>query len=538
MGWSTLQYRTMNSSSDLLKTADLEINTSQQQVYKNKQLVKLSHLSFRTVMVLVKASPQPVTVDQLIEAVWQSVAVSPETVTQRIALIRKALTGDDDTNEKYIASVRSLGYRWVPPVKASTAIKSKNWIKVLLLMPVILVFSWYLINAFTPINDADIRQENSAIKVNSVPNENDYTQQAWRYLNKHEANSNQLAIGLFRKSLAVDPNQLNALTGLSIALSHEVTKFNQPHTLLAEAKQAAELALKINPEYAQAWAALAFVYDAEGEIDAAIVRYERALELAPENTSTASSLAYLYGLKGQLVKAMKLNIQVLGSKQQYLDVQIASILDLMGFDAVAEQWYQKADELSPDNVFATHLRARYYVSRNQFQMASKVIESAIERGIQRPELPVIKGIIAWIQGDLLGANAAFEQAVLIDETDIEAQFWLFMQTHAMGTTLEKRNQFTAQWFSGPSSWPDHWVLKAQFYAHFADYQQALLSLKLAYEQGYRNHRWLQQLPQFQMLHTDPVWLNLLEAMQNDVSKQRAALLQVDWLPTSFLDPQN
>lgn len=520
----------MNSTIELLKTADLELNTYNQQVFKNKQLVKLSDLSFNTLMCLIKASPHHVTVDQLMDEVWQAVAVSPETVTQRIAMIRKALSSEGDSHEKYIVSIRSKGYRWVPSVNPVKPNSSRQW--VLVFIPLVLLVIYWLIDS------TDKTESVVEPQIKSTINANDYTNQAWHYLDKHEVKSNELAIGLFRKSLEANPNHLDALTGLSIALSHQVTKFNEPAELLLEAKTVAQQAIKINPKHGQAWAALAFVFDADGDINQAVTHYEKALEFNPSNSSTASSLSYLYGEQGRLVDAMQLNIGVLGSKQLYLDLQIANILSLLGFDSNAEKWFKKADELSPDNVFATHIRARFYLSRNQYQLADQIVTAAISRGIKRPELPLVKGILAYIKGEPKVALSLIEQAVAIDPADIEPQVWLFILQNPEHVTEEAKQAFTQQWLSDSYSWPELWIYQALFYAHCADQDLAFESLFKAFATGYRNHRWLVQLPPFDVLKSDHRWLRLMELMQNDVSEQRQRLIEADWLPTSFLDPSN
>lgn len=516
-----------------LITADLTIKETTQLVYKNKQAVSLTDLSYQTLVALVTASPKVVSNEDLIDQVWQDIEVSPETVTQRIAMLRKALSSEGEANDKYIKSIRNKGYRWVPAVHTKTKGFSALGGAILIGLVILLLMLLYFWLGHQQTTGSQL-----STVISSEASADDYTQQAWHYLDKHEVKSNGLAIGLFRKSLAVNPNHLNALTGLSIALSHQVTKFNQADDLLVEAKQVAEHAISINPNHAQAWAALAFVYDAMGELKQAVIRYEKALVLKPGDSSTASSLAYLYAQQGRLVEALQLNVEVLGSRQLYLDLQIAQVLDLLGFDAVAEQWYAKADELSPDNVFATHLRARYYLSRGQYTKAKEVVDAAIERGVSRPELPLIKGVLAWKQGDLSLAMASFEQAVSIDPGDIKAQVWLFLSQHAEGDSAALQQPFVDIWFYPPNSWPDSGVTQALFYAHFGDTELAFSHLEQAYAAGYRNHRWLSQMPAFKSLHNNPRWLKLLEAMQNDVSAQRLAVLQADWLPTSFLDPQN
>jgi TolB-like protein/DNA-binding winged helix-turn-helix (wHTH) protein/thioredoxin-like negative regulator of GroEL len=77
-------------------------------------------LSFDLLVALVRAAPGLLTYDQLMERVWAGVVVNPETVTQRVKLVRDAL-GDDSHEPRYIARVRSRGYRIVPPVVPITA---------------------------------------------------------------------------------------------------------------------------------------------------------------------------------------------------------------------------------------------------------------------------------------------------------------------------------------------------------------------------------------------------------------------------------
>ena len=57
-----------------------------------------------------------VTFDQLTARVWPGLVISPETISQRIKLVRDAL-GDDPQAPHYIAGVRGSGYRMVATVR-------------------------------------------------------------------------------------------------------------------------------------------------------------------------------------------------------------------------------------------------------------------------------------------------------------------------------------------------------------------------------------------------------------------------------------
>lgn len=58
---------------------------------------------------------ETVSIDELLERVWAGVVVTPDSVYQAIAALRRIL-GDDPKQPRYIATVPRLGYRLIAPV--------------------------------------------------------------------------------------------------------------------------------------------------------------------------------------------------------------------------------------------------------------------------------------------------------------------------------------------------------------------------------------------------------------------------------------
>lgn len=98
------------------RVGDLIINVPQRTVHRSQQLLHVTNLSFDLLLALIHAAPEPLDQDELIEKVWRGQVVSPETITQRVHLTREAL-GDDATHPRYIAIVRSHGYRLIESVE-------------------------------------------------------------------------------------------------------------------------------------------------------------------------------------------------------------------------------------------------------------------------------------------------------------------------------------------------------------------------------------------------------------------------------------
>ncbi len=94
---------------------DLIIDVGRQRVTRDRREIPLSQLSFELLLALARAAPNLVTFDQLIERAWGGGVVSPETVSQRVKLVRDALD-DDPHSPRYIAGVRGRGYRMLAGV--------------------------------------------------------------------------------------------------------------------------------------------------------------------------------------------------------------------------------------------------------------------------------------------------------------------------------------------------------------------------------------------------------------------------------------
>jgi TolB-like protein/DNA-binding winged helix-turn-helix (wHTH) protein len=97
------------------RVGDLTLDSGAARVQRGDEQVPLPKLSFDVLRVLIEASPNLVSFDALMASAWPGLVVSPETVVQRIKLLRDAL-GDDAKEPRYIAGVRGRGYRIVAPV--------------------------------------------------------------------------------------------------------------------------------------------------------------------------------------------------------------------------------------------------------------------------------------------------------------------------------------------------------------------------------------------------------------------------------------
>jgi DNA-binding winged helix-turn-helix (wHTH) protein len=76
------------AGSSQYRVGDLTIDTGRQRVTRGDEAIALPKLSYDLLMALVRAAPNLSSIDALMAEVWPKLIVSPETVSQRIKLLR------------------------------------------------------------------------------------------------------------------------------------------------------------------------------------------------------------------------------------------------------------------------------------------------------------------------------------------------------------------------------------------------------------------------------------------------------------------
>jgi TolB-like protein len=108
---------TAHDAQAIFEFADLTLDTRQRAVSRGQQRIALPRLTYELLLALVEGAPDLLTHEDLVERVWSGRHVSPETLAQRVMLLRRAL-GDDAVNPRYLRGLRGYGYQLVPPVLA------------------------------------------------------------------------------------------------------------------------------------------------------------------------------------------------------------------------------------------------------------------------------------------------------------------------------------------------------------------------------------------------------------------------------------
>jgi TolB-like protein/DNA-binding winged helix-turn-helix (wHTH) protein len=106
-----------NPERTMLQVGSWRVNRATGEISRNGEVVRLEGRAMLLLMCLAERAGEVVSVDELLNRVWSGVIVSPDSVYQAVASLRRQL-GDDAKQPTYIATVPRLGYRMVATVTA------------------------------------------------------------------------------------------------------------------------------------------------------------------------------------------------------------------------------------------------------------------------------------------------------------------------------------------------------------------------------------------------------------------------------------
>jgi transcriptional activator of cad operon len=101
----------------MLKIGEWRVNPASGEISRCEETIRLEARTMRLLLSLAERAGEVVSIDDLLTQVWSGVIVSPDSVYQAVASLRRQL-GDDPKQPTYIATVPRLGYQMVAQVRA------------------------------------------------------------------------------------------------------------------------------------------------------------------------------------------------------------------------------------------------------------------------------------------------------------------------------------------------------------------------------------------------------------------------------------
>ncbi|MEO8777586.1 MAG: winged helix-turn-helix domain-containing protein [Rhodanobacter sp.] len=510
-----------------VRLLDLIIDTSSQRVARGDVRLDITGLNFQLLACLIAHGDAVVDIDTLMAEVWAPAVVNEETVTQRVKLLRQAL-GDDSRQPRYIRSVRGKGYQLcsAPQPVAEHRRSRARWFAMAGLVLAAGIVGWVVWPKATMA--PDVRSP--------------LVRRAAYYAAIGQSENNERAISLYQQALQANPDDGDALLGLSRASSARACLFNGNRADTDQANTLARRVLTREPRSAAAWSALAYAQDCAGRIDDAITSYERAIALNASDNASRASVAYLYQEKGRLADALRTNLQLPADapRVRFRDTQVARELELLGFVANAQARLSTIFQLDPDNVFANIAWPRCLYLQGRYDDARLALTTAMSRHTPHVDLYVMQGELALQRGDRASAAAAFRAAVKLrpEATLPQTLAAVYGEPAAQPAWIQQRITALTADMQGSQPWPSNMLELAVLELARDDKHAAVAAVAHAVDAGFRDGTYLRVSPLFRKLAGDAGFEQQLARITDDVTRQRQQVLAADWKPADLPPPKH
>jgi TolB-like protein/tetratricopeptide (TPR) repeat protein len=352
---------------------------------------------------------------------------------------------------------------------------------------------------------------------------------------------------LLRRSLALDPNQVDALNWLSATLEYQGR--------WEEAEEVLERALRLDPLAPAVNANMAMRKYARGEVTAAERHLLRGLELPHPSHIVYLSLGSMYGRSGRLVEALALQ------ERRILDEVAASgrtvslpgrmhVVAILGMHERAEYWRKRDRDMFPEEtdrrVIALAVLSLetglldYAEALRQFRelMTTEVLD--LEQGPS--EAAAVYGELLALDGRLEAAQAVLQPLLDSDRVDSDLEVrvrlslgWIHLQAGRRKQAAEQTEpllrrfrEVDAQGRLHVSGGRDAGALSGGLAGYAmatllaGDAQAALELLERAEAAGWRGYYGALRDPRWDAVRDQPKFKAIMARVKADLDAQRAA----------------
>ena len=303
-----------------------------------------------------------------------------------------------------------------------------------------------------------------------------------QFWNRRTEASLKRAISFFEAALKIDNQYANAYTGLADSYAAlALLEFMAPHEAHPKAREAAEKALALDPQSAEAHTSLGLIkFQYDWDWAAAEKELKLALGINPNYPPTHHFYADLLKAMSRFDEALREieKAQELDPLSLAINIGVGHVLYLSRqYDQAIEQ-YKRAVDLDPDFMLTHVWFGRPYLEKGMFAEAISELETAVQ-------LSGESTLALAMLGHGMASAGRKEEALQIVEK------------------IKERSQ--SQYV------PSYWM--AVIYNGFRDRDQVLMWMRKAFEERSSWLVWSNVEPRFAWLREDPAFAALLKEMK-------------------------
>ena len=233
-------------------------------------------------------------------------------------------------------------------------------------------------------------------------------------------------------------------SGLEIPSGKDALKeFIRDNKLYHQAVKMFESAIKLNPQEAEAYIALGWLYQSQGNYFGSEEMFKKAIELSHGNVMAYLGLGVCYRNQGKSLLAE----EILGKTILQMDPRNYNVYTELGCiylyqkkTLLAVEQFKKAIEINPEKYRAYDELGRCYKELKQYAEAEEMYRRAIEANPRQDKFYVDLGWVCQYQGKSVQAEEAFRKAIQLNPGNDKAYASLSILYQGLN------QQKTAYWY--------------------------------------------------------------------------------------------
>ncbi len=229
---------------------------------------------------------------------------------------------------------------------------------------------------------------------------------------RYQDASNDSAIVQFREAIKLDPDYARAWAGLGDALAQRHGRFGREVAWIDSSLVAGLKAVSLDSTLSEAYKAVANAYDYRKHYSKAFPYLQKSVELNPTNEQAVGNLGTNYLVRGDLPNALIWEKKAVGmNPKNWIPYQLVGwIYRLLGDLSSAESWLKKS--LEYHQTYDTYELLGYtYVAQGRKQQAMDLIPQLLRLDSENTRVLETAGLIANFAGDVKTAEFYFTKSI-------------------------------------------------------------------------------------------------------------------------------
>ncbi|MCB0749321.1 MAG: tetratricopeptide repeat protein [Ignavibacteriae bacterium] len=306
---------------------------------------------------------------------------------------------------------------------------------------------------------------------------------------------NEQGINYYKKALKLDPNYALAFACIASAYDQKVRRYFYSSDWQDSAMAYSKKALQIDKNLSEGHSSLAKSYEAKGDFNLAKYHYEEAIRLNPNSAASIYNLGVLYYNKGNLVEAYNLVSKsiVLKPNDIFGYIVIGGIYRKFGCDKLALKWFENALDIDPESRMVLLYAIENFILTKDFNNADKYFKRLISLFPNSVHTLFLGGKLELAKKNYTQSKKYFEQSFKLVNSDYEYQYgYILLKLKQNKAGEEIINKELNLYLEDEKEYPKNSQLNAKIiadiYSILDEKEKSLKWLNEAIDRGYTEYK--------------------------------------------------